>query len=77
MIREYTNTLIEQTRSRPQEVLEVKLNMQMDKFPVSLPLNFYEEGSWLSALKRFEVTNTIFKTTDVNKTFSISTLGYW
>ena len=40
-------------------------------------INRVEEGKWPLATPNFEVTNSIFKITNDNNTFSISTPGHW
>ena len=69
--------MIEQTKSRPQETIEFKLNKQMETFSFSPPTNLVEEGKLLLAASYFEATNYVFNITDENNSFSIRTLGYW
>ena len=47
LTKKHTDTLIEQTKSGPQETLEVKLNKQLKTFSFSPPINLSEEGKWL------------------------------
>ena len=47
LIKKDTDTLIEQTRTRPQETLEFKMNKQMQTFSFSLSINLVEEFQWL------------------------------
>ena len=47
LIKKHTDTLIEQTRTRPQEILEFKMNKQMQTFSINPPINLVEEGKWL------------------------------
>ena len=77
LIKKHTDTLIEQTRSRPQETLEFKMNKQMQTFSFSPPINLIEEGKWLLALSSFECTNTEFNITNENNSFSITIPGHW
>ena len=47
LIEKYTDTLIEQTRTKPQERLEFKMNKQMQTFSFYPRINLIEEGKWL------------------------------
>ena len=44
LIKKHTDTLIEQTKTKPQETLEFKMNKQMQTFSFYLPLNLVEVG---------------------------------
>ena len=48
--KKHTDTLIENTRTRPQETLEFKMNKQMQTFSFNPPINLLEEGKWLLAV---------------------------
>ena len=76
-IKKHSDTLIEMTKTKPQETLEYKMNKQMQTFSFHPPINFSEEGIWLSAVISFEAMNSVFNITDENNSFSISTPGYW
>ena len=54
LIKKHTDTLIEQTKTRPQETLEFKMNKQMQSFPFDPPINLVEEGQWLLGVSSFE-----------------------
>ena len=75
--KKHTDTLIEQTKTKSQETLELKMNKQMQTFPLSQPKNLAEEGKWLLAVSSFECTNSDFKITDENNSFSINIPGHW
>ena len=77
LIKIQTDTLVEQTKSRPQETLKFKLNMQMETFSFNPPLNLSKEGKWLLAVTCFEATNSVFNITNVNNSFSITISGHW
>ena len=47
LIQKDTDTLIEQTKTRPQEMLEYKMNKQLQTFLFNPPINLVEEGKWL------------------------------
>ena len=72
-----TDTCIEQTKTRPQETLEFKLNDQLGTSSFNPPVNLFEEGKWLLAVTSFEATNSVFILTGENNSFSISTTSYW
>ena len=69
--------LVEQTKTKPQETLEFKLNQQMQTFSFSPPKNLIEEGKCLLAVSPFEATKFVFDITRENNSFAISTPGYW
>ena len=75
LLENYTDTLIEKTNTKPQETLEYKMNMQMEKFSFNPPINLVEEGKWLLAVSSFETTNFVSKITNENKTFSFTVPG--
>ena len=77
LIKKHTDTLIEQTKTRPKETLEFKMSKQMQKFSFSPPINLLEEGKWLLAVSSFECTNSVFNITDVNNSFSIIIPGHY
>ena len=70
-IKKHTDTLIEQTKTKPQESLEFKLNKQRKTFSFNPPINLAEEDKWLLAVSSFECTNSVFNITDDNNSFSI------
>ena len=77
LIRKHSNTLIEQTRRKTQETLEVQMNKQMQTLSFNPPTNLVEESKWLLAVSSFQATNSVFIKTDENKSYSISTPGHW
>ena len=77
LIKKHTDTLIDQTKTRPQETLEFKMNKQMQTFSINPPLNLFEEDKWLLAVSSFECTNSVFNITDENNSFSIIIPGHW
>ena len=77
LIKNYTDALIEQTKTKPQETLEFKLNKQMQTFSFNPPINSVEEGKWFLAVSSCECTNSVFKITDENNSFSINLPGHW
>ena len=77
LIKKHTDTLIEQTRTKPQETLEFKMNKQTQTFSFNPPINLVEEGKGLLAVSSFECTNSVFNITDENNSFSIIIPGHY
>ena len=77
LIKKHTYTLIEQTKTKPQETLEFKMNKQMQTFSFNPPKNLLEEGKWLLAVSSFECTNSVFNITNENNSFSIIIPGHY
>ena len=77
LIKKHTDTLIEKTRTKPQETLEFKMNKQMQTFSFNPPINLVEEGKWLLTVSSFECTNSVFHITKKNNSFSITIPGHW
>ena len=77
LVKKHTDTLIEQTRTKPQETLEFKMNKQMQTFSFNPPINLVEEGKWLMAVSSFECTNSVFNITNENNSFSIIIQGHY
>ena len=77
LIKKHTDTLIEQTKTKPQETLEFKMNKQMQTFSFNPPINLFEEGKWLLAVSSFECTNSVFNITNENNSFSIIIPGHY
>ena len=69
--KENTDTLIEQTKTKPQETLEFKLNKQMQTFSFNLTNNLLEERKWLLADISVECTMSVFNIINENSSFSI------
>ena len=77
LIKKHTDTLIEQTKTRPQETLEFKMNKLKQIFLFNPPTNLAEEGKWLLRVSSFECTNSVFNITNENNSFSITIPGHW
>ena len=77
LIKKHTGTLIQQTKTRPQETLEFKMNKQMQTFSFNSPINLVEEGKWLLAVSSFECTNSVSNITNENNSFSIIIPGHY
>ena len=77
LIKKHTDMLIEQSKTKPQETLEFKMNKQMQTFSFSPPINLFEEGKWLLAVSSFECTISVFNITNENNSFSITIPGHY
>ena len=77
LIKKHTDTLIEQTKTRPQETLEFKMNNQTQIFSFNPPINLIEEDKWLLAISSFECTNSVFNRTNDNNSVSIIIPAPW
>ena len=77
LIKKHTDTLIEQTKTKPQETLEFKMNRQKQTFSFNPPINLLEEGKWLLGVSSFDCTNSVFNITNENNSFSIIIPGHY
>ena len=77
LIKKHTNTLIEQTKTKPEETLEFKMNKQMQTFSFNPPINLQEGGKWLLAVSSLECTNSVFNMNNENNSFSIIIPGHY
>ena len=77
LIKKHTETLIEQAKTKPQEILQFQMNKQMETFSPSPPIILVEEGKLFLAVTSFETTSSVFNITNGNNLFSFSTPGHW
>ena len=77
LIKKHTDTLIEQTKTKPQETIEFKMNKKCKLFCLILQLIQLKKVKWLLTVSSFEATNSVFNITNGNNTFSITTPGHW
>ena len=77
LIKKQTDTLIGQTKTKPQKTLEIKRNKQMETFSFNTAMNLFGEGKWLLAVASFEAIKSIFDINDDNNIFSIGIPRYW
>ena len=77
LIKKHTDTLIQQTKTRPHETLEIKMSRQTQTFLFNPPINLSEEDKWLLAVTSFEATNSVFNITHEHNSFSITIPGHW
>ena len=69
LIKKHTDTLIEQTRTKPEETSEFVMDKQMETSSFNPPINLAEERKRLLAVTSFEAMNSIFNITDENNCF--------
>ena len=77
LMKRHTDTLIEQTKTKPQETLEFKMKKQMQTFSFNPPINLVEEGKWLMAVSLFDCTTSVYNITNENNSFSIIIPGHY
>ena len=77
LFEKHTDTLIEQTKTKPQETLEYKTKKQIQTFSFNPPSNLVEEGNWLLGVTSFESTNSVFNIINDINSFSITIPGHW
>ena len=77
LIKKHTDTLIEQTKTKPQGTLEFKMNKQTQTFSFNPPINLIEEDKWLLGVSSLECTNSVFNITNENNSFSIIIPGHY
>ena len=77
LIKKHTDTLIEQTKRKPQETLDFKMKKQLQTFTFNPPINLVEEGKWLMAVSSLECTNSVFNLINENNSFSIIIPGHY
>ena len=76
LIKKHTDTL-EQTKTKPQETLEFRMDKQMQTFSFNSPKKMVEEGKWPLAFSSFECTNSVFYISNQNNLFSILIPGQY
>ena len=77
LIKKYTDSFIEQTKTKPLKILEFRINQQMQTSSFNPPRNLVEEGKWFLAVTSFGATNSVFHKIDGNNSFSITIPGQW
>ena len=75
--KKHTDMLLENTRTRPQQALEFKMNKQMQTFSFNPPINLVEEGKWLLGVTSLECTNSVFNIINENNSFSTFIPGHY
>ena len=69
--------MIQQTKTKPQETFDFKMNRSKKTFSFNPPNNLVEEGKWLLGVSSFECTNSVFNITNENNSFSIIIPGHY
>ena len=77
LIKKQTDVLIEQTKTRPQEILEFKMKKKMPTFSFPSPINLIGEGKWLLGVSSFECTTSVYNITNDNNSFSVIIPGHY
>ena len=77
LLKKHTDTLIEQTKSKPQETLGFKIDKQNQTFLFNPQIYLIEETKWLFAVTSYECTNSVFNLTKGNNSFSINIPVHW
>ena len=77
LIKKHTDTLIQQTKTKPRETLEFKMNKKKQTCSFNPPKNLIEEGKWLLGVSLFDCTNSVFNITNENNSFSIVSPGHY
>ena len=77
LTKKHTDTLIEQTKTKPQETLEFKMIRSKQTYAFNPPINLVEEGKWLLGVTSLECTNSVFNITNKNNSFSIIIPGHY
>ena len=72
-----TEELAQQTKTKPQKTPEIQLKKQMQTFSFKPPIKISERGKRFLAVTTLEAINSVFNVIDENKSFSVSTPGYW
>ena len=76
LIRKHTGTLIQQTKTEPQETLEFKLHKQWETFSCNPPINISEKGKRFLAVTIFKATHSVFNVSHENISFLVTITGY-
>ena len=77
LFKKQTDTLIEQTKTKPQGTLEFRMIRSKQTFSFNPPINLLEEGKWLLGVTSLECTNSVFNKTNENNSFSIFMPGHY
>ena len=77
LFKKHTVTLIEQTKTKPQETVEIKMKKQLQSFSFNPRIIFSEEEKWRLAVISNEATDYVLIITDENNSFSFIIPGHW
>ena len=77
LLKKHTDTLIEETKIKPQETLEFIMHKQMQTFSFNPTIKLVEEDKWLLAVSSFDCSNSVFNITNENNSFSTTIPSHW
>ena len=77
LIKKHTDTLIEKTKTKPQETLEFVKNKQTQTYTFLPTTDLLGEGKGLLGVTSFECINSVFNITNENNSFSIIKPGHY
>ena len=77
LIKKHRDSLIERTKTKPQETLELQINKQMETFSFNRPINLVEDVKKLLGVSSFEAMKSVININNENKSFSITSPRYW
>ena len=77
LIKKHTDTLIEQTKTKPQETPEFKMNKHMEPFSFNPRMNLSEEDRCILGVTSFKCTNSVSNKTNENNSLLITIPGHW
>ena len=77
LLKELTDSLVDQTKTKPQETLDLIMIKQKEIFSFNPPTNMAEEGKWLLAITSIETTNSIVNINHEKNLFSTTLPGHW
>ena len=77
LIKKHTDTMIEQTKTKPKETVEFKMILSKQTSSFNPPIILVEEGKWLLRLRSLECTNSVFNITNENNSFSTIISGHY
>ena len=69
--------MIEQTTTKPEETLQFEMIRSKQTFSFNPPINLVEQDKWFLGVISLECTNSVFKITDENNSFSIIVPGHY
>ena len=69
--------MIEQTKTKPQKTLEIKMIRSKQRFSFNPPINLVEEDKWLLGVTSRECTISVFNITSEHNSFSIVIPGHY
>ena len=77
LVKKHSDTLIDQTKTKPQETLEFKMIRSKQTFSFNPPIILVDEGKWLLAVSSFECINSVFNITSENNSLAITISGHY